>query len=50
MSYAQIAAAILDAPGVQDFENLTVNGGTGNVPVAAREVAVLGETAVSYGT
>ena len=50
VSYAQIAAAILDAPGVQDFENLTVNGGTGNVPVAAREVAVLGETAVSYGT
>lgn len=48
-SYAQIAAAILDAPGVQDFENLTVNGGTGNVPVAARQVAVLGEAAVSYG-
>lgn len=50
VSYAQIAAAILDAPGVQDFENLTVNGGTGNVPVAARQVAVLGEAAVSYGT
>ena len=49
VSYAQIAAAILDAPGVQDFENLTVNGGTGNVPVAARQVAVLGEAAVSYG-
>ena len=49
VSYAQIAAAILDAPGVQDFENLTVNGGTGNVPVAARQVAVLGEAAGSYG-
>ena len=49
VSYAQIAAAILDAPGVQDFENLTVNGGTGHVPVAARQVAVLGEAAVSYG-
>lgn len=49
VSYAQIAAAILDAPGVQDFENLTVNGGTGNVLVAARQVAVLGEAAVSYG-
>ena len=49
VSYAQIAAAILAAPGVEDFENLTVNGGTGNVPVADRQVAVLGEAAVSYG-
>ena len=49
VSYAQIAAAILDAPGVQDFENLTVNGGTGNVPVAARQVAILGEVAIQYG-
>lgn len=48
VSYAKIASAILDAPGVQDFEGLTVNGGTGNVSIAARQVAVLGEVTVTY--
>lgn len=48
VSYAKIAAAILDAAGVQDYEGLLVNGGTANVPIAARQVAVLGEVAVTY--
>lgn len=49
VSYAQIGAAILSAEGVQDFENLTVNGGTANIPVGERETAVLGEVSVAYG-
>lgn len=48
VSYAQIAAAILAAHGVQDFADLTVNGGTGNVAIADRQVAVLGEVTVNY--
>ena len=48
MSYAQIAAAILSAPGVEDFANLTVNGGTANIAIADRKVAVLGEVTVTY--
>ena len=48
VSYAQIAAAILDVPAVQDFANLTVNGGTANVSIADRQVAVLGEVTVTY--
>lgn len=48
VSYAQIAAAILEVPGVQDFAGLTVNGGTANVSVADRQVAILGEVTVTY--
>lgn len=48
VSYAQIAAAILAVPGVQDFAGLTVNGGTANVSVDDRQVAVLGEVTVTY--
>lgn len=48
VSYAQIAAAILAAPGVQDFADLTVNGATSNVAIADRQVAILGEVTVTY--
>ena len=48
VSYAQIAAAILSAPSVEDFANLTVNGGTANIAIADRKVAVLGEVTVTY--
>ena len=48
VSFAKIAAAILDAPGVKDYEGLTVNGGTANIPIADRQVAVLGEVTVTY--
>ena len=48
VSYGQIAAAILSAEGVLDFENLAVNGGTANVAIGERECAVLGEVAITY--
>ena len=48
VSYAQIAAAILSAEGVVDFEGLTVGGGTANIAVGERECAVLGEVTISY--
>lgn len=48
VSYAKVAAAILDATGVQDYEGLTVNGGTANIPIANRQVAILGEVTVAY--
>lgn len=40
--YVRIGQAILDTPGVQDYANLTVNGGTANVAIGEQEVAVLG--------
>ena len=48
VSYAQIAAAILSADGVVDFEGLTVGGGTANIAVGERECAVLGEVTIRY--
>ena len=48
VSYAQIAAAILGAEGVEDFADLKVNNGTANMAIAARQVAVLGTVTVSY--
>lgn len=50
VSFAKIAAAILDAAGVQDYEGLSVNGGTANIPITDRQVAVLGEVVVTYAT
>lgn len=47
-SYAKIGDAILAVEGVADYENLTANGGTANIPIANRQVAILGEVAVSY--
>lgn len=40
--YVRIGQAILDTLGVQDYANLTVNGGTANVAIGEQEVAVLG--------
>lgn len=48
VSYGQIAAAILSADGVVDFEGLTVGGGTANIAVGERECPVLGEVAIAY--
>lgn len=42
VSYAKIGSAILDSDGVIDYENLTVNAGTSNVPIANDELAILG--------
>ena len=49
VSYAQIAAAILSADGVVDFEGLAVGGGTSNIVVGERECPVLGEVTITYG-
>lgn len=46
VSYAQISNVILAIDGVVDHTGLTVCGGTENVSVAEREVAVLGEVTV----
>ena len=40
--YSKIAEAILAADDVLDYENLTINGGTGNIQLTAEQVAVLG--------
>jgi uncharacterized phage protein gp47/JayE len=40
--YARICNAILDAPGIEDYNEPKVNGGTSNIPVGMQEVAVLG--------
>ncbi|OPG98993.1 hypothetical protein B2I21_07510 [Chryseobacterium mucoviscidosis] len=42
VSYARIGQAILDSVGVEDYSGLTINGSIENVPVGAKEVAVLG--------
>ena len=49
VSYGQVAAAILSAEGVVDFEGLTVGGGTSNIAVGERECPVLGEVTITYG-
>ena len=48
VSYARIGAVILDTEGVEDYESLTVNGGTANLEIPARYAAVLGEVTVNY--
>lgn len=45
--YNRIAYLLLSIPGVTDYSALTVGGGTANITVAADEVPVLGEVAVS---
>lgn len=42
VSYAKIGSLILETPGVLDYSNLTLNGGTANVSVGTEQVAVLG--------
>ncbi len=49
ISYAQIAAAILSADGIADFENLTIDDDTANILIGRRECAVLGKVEFSYG-
>ncbi|WP_309138132.1 baseplate J/gp47 family protein [Anoxybacillus sp. CHMUD] len=40
--YAKIGEAILNAGYVLDYENLRINGGTGNIQINGDEIAVLG--------
>lgn len=48
ISFARITDRMLDVEGVLDIQSLTVNGGTGNVPVGERTCAVLGEVTIDY--
>lgn len=48
VGYGKLAAAIMDVPGVINYENLTVNNGTSNVAVPARSVAVLQEAVITF--
>lgn len=47
VSYAKIGEAIISAEGVEDYTNLTVNGGTANVNVGTKEVAILGGVTIA---
>lgn len=40
--YTQVVNAILDCDGVIDIDYLTVNGGTGNIPIEADAVPIVG--------
>lgn len=44
---ARVGSVLLDMPGVEDYSDLTLNGGTGNVTVPAGSVAVKGSVTVS---
>ncbi|BBI32494.1 baseplate J/gp47 family protein [Cohnella abietis] len=46
VSYARAGAAILASPGVADYSNLLINGGSINVPIAYSQVAVLGAVVI----
>jgi len=42
VSYAKIGEAIIKSDGVEDYKNLKVNGGTNNIDLGTKQVAVLG--------
>ena len=43
VSYAKISSILLETQGVEDFENLLVNGTSSNVVIGDKEVAKLGK-------
>ena len=45
-SIGRVGDAALDAPGVIDYENLTLNGGTANITIPDKSVAVLGTVTI----
>ncbi|SCY92939.1 baseplate J/gp47 family protein [Alkaliphilus peptidifermentans] len=47
VSYAIIGSLVLQAHGIQDYSNLTINGGTSNITIEEDEVAVLGEVVIN---
>lgn len=47
VSYAKVGDSIINTLGVEDYSNLTINGGTTNVSVPAEQVAVLGTTNIT---
>lgn len=42
VSWAKIGGIVIDTPGVLDYQNLTVNLGTANIPLTETEVPVIG--------
>ncbi|KUO70728.1 MAG: baseplate J family protein [Clostridia bacterium BRH_c25] len=47
ISYAQIGYRLLDATGIRDYSDLTINGGTANIPLVNNEVPVLGVVTIA---
>lgn len=47
VSYAKIANAVNDAEGVLDYSGLTVNGGTANITVPDKSVAIVGAVSIT---
>lgn len=47
VSYAKIANAINDAAGVLDYTGLTINGGTENITVPDKSVAIVGTVSIA---
>ncbi|HBZ09109.1 MAG TPA: hypothetical protein DEO65_04365 [Bacillus bacterium] len=45
--YMKIGAIIMTTPGVVDYDNLLVNGGSANIQLAPDEVAVIGEVLIA---
>lgn len=45
--YNKIASLLMSVPGVVDFSDLTVNGGTGNIVIEGTQVPVLGEVSIT---
>ena len=42
VSYVKIGALIIESDGIADYENLLVNGGTGNIEILDDQVAITG--------
>ena len=47
ISYAKIGSLILSVPGVEDYTNFKINGGTANITIADGAVPVLGSVVIS---
>jgi uncharacterized phage protein gp47/JayE len=47
VSFALIGSKILEVPGVSDYRNLTLNGGTANITIGNTQVAVVGTVNVT---
>ena len=45
--YNRVLAILLNIPGVENFSALTVNGGTADVTIQARQIPVLEEVTVT---
>lgn len=47
ISYGIIGSIILQAEGIRDYSNLTINGSTENIPIQEDQVAILGEVVIN---